>query len=303
MSSASGVGQLIFYRLVYGAFTGTVAASVALIASVVPERRTGITLGMMQAAVFIGSSAGVFFGGLMADSFGYRASFRAGAALVIIGGFLVYYGTHENFTPENKARGRTWPDIKTLFTLKAFFAAAAVMFSVQFCNTLINPSFPLVVKQLYPRIQNINSMTGYIVAVSALAGALSSALFGHVVDKLGHKRILMICCAGTALASSGHFFAKTITELFLVRILFGLSIAGMLPAANALINTIINRNSIGKAYGIVTSISMLGIAFGPLAGGYIAAAAGLRAPFIAAAAAQILLGLLIIIFVKPGKHT
>ncbi len=88
------------------------------------------------------------------------------------------------------------------------------------------------------------------------------------------------------------------------RVLFGLAVAGMLPAANAMIHQIIDRRSIGKAYGLATSLSMTGAALGPLSGGILARGAGLRTPFLATAVLQLLLGLVVVFFIqgRPDKR-
>ncbi len=301
MSYVQTVGQLVVCRLLQGAFTGTIAASVALVASVVPRRRSGMTLGMMQAAVFIGSSIGPLFGGLVADAYGYRVSFQAGAALVFLGGLFVLFGTEENFVaPDEKTAGNA-PGFKSIFLLHGFFAAVLIMFSVQFSNTLVNPSFPLIVKDILPDVSNLNSITGAVIASAALAGAVSSVLLGFAGDKIGHRKVLIGCCIGACAASLGHYYAASLNELFAARILFGLAVAGMLPAANAMIHSIIDHRNIGKAYGLANSISMVGIALGPLAGGYLAKIGGLRMPFMFAAACQLLLGWMIFVYVKKEK--
>jgi MFS transporter, DHA1 family, multidrug resistance protein len=299
MSFVRTVPQLIACRLIQGAFTGTVAASVALVASVVPQRRSGLTLGMMQAAVFIGSSIGPFFGGVIADAFGYRTGFRMGALLVLIGGLFVYFGTHENFIGSGSRIQGSNIGFKRIFFIEGFLTAVVVMFAVHFSNTLINPSFPIIVQEILPNTENLNSITGSVIAAAALAGAFSSAFLGFTGDSIGHRKILIACCIGACAASAGHYYADTLNVLFFWRMLFGFSVAGMLPAANSMIKEIIDHKSIGKAFGLANSISMAGLALGPLAGGYIAKTAGLRTPFAFAAISQFLLGLLIVFLIKP----
>ncbi len=97
MSFACSVPQMIFFRVLQGVFSGTLAASIALVASVVPMKRIGFALGMMQAAVFVGNAAGPLIGGVLADHFGYQDSFRIGALLTFMGGMLVVFGTREDF--------------------------------------------------------------------------------------------------------------------------------------------------------------------------------------------------------------
>lgn len=300
MSLVRTVGQLFACRLLQGVLTGTVSASVALVASVTPEDKSGFALGMMQAAAYIGTTAGPLFGGVLADLYGYRAAFRAGALIILIGGILVLLGAKEIFTPQQNDKNQT-PGLMKVLSTKGFLMAVIVLMGVQFSNSMISPSFPLIVKDILPSQEKLNSITGTILAAAALFGAFSAALLGHIGDRIGKKKVLIFCASAASFSSVGHFFAYNIPILFLVRILFGLSVAGMIPAANGLIYNIIDKEYIGRAYGMAASISMMGFALGTFAGGTIARVAGLRVPFLAVALFQILLGVMVRSFVKTEK--
>ena len=302
MSIVRNVGQLVACRLLQGAFTGTVAASVALVASVTPQEKSGFTLGMMQAAAFIGVTIGPLFGGIMADIYGYRAAFRAGAGIIFLGGLLVALGVREDFVPPDNVTGGKPMGFLEILAIGGFLVAAVIQFGVQLSNCMINPSFPLIVKEVVPSAKNLNSITGSVMAAAALAGAFSAALLGLMGDRVGHKKILIICCITAAVASAGHFFVFNLSSLFAVRILFGLGVAGMLPAANAMIHRVIDKKHIGRAYGVATSISMTGLALGPFAGGAIARAVSLRTPFLVVAVLNVVMAFLIGNFVKTQEQ-
>ena len=78
MGMIDDVYQLLILRLLSGAFTGTISASISLVASALPGRKLGFGLGMMQVAVFLGMSLGPWIGGMIADIVGYRLTFIAG---------------------------------------------------------------------------------------------------------------------------------------------------------------------------------------------------------------------------------
>ncbi len=304
MSLARTLPQLVFFRMLQGMFSGTLAASIALVAGVVPRSRSGFALGMMQAAVFIGNAIGPFFGGLAADGFGYRASFRIGALLTALGGLLVLLGTHDPFIPAARRSGDRSPGFRAIALLPGFLISVAVLFGVRLCNSLANPSFPLIVSTLLktPAQQdNLNSITGAIIAGAAVAAAGSAAILGYVGDRMGRRRVLIGCCLAACAASAGHYFASTLGGLFAARLLFGFAVAGMLPAANAMIHAVVDPRSIGKAYGLSTSLSMLGTAVGPAVGGTLAMSCGLRIPFLATGAAQLGLAGLILAFFRDPK--
>ena len=87
MSMSHTVNQLILYRLLQGVFAGTAPASMALVASVTPKKRIGFTLGMMQAAVFIGTTIGPLFGALFPTCTDIAPPFARGRWLSFSEGF------------------------------------------------------------------------------------------------------------------------------------------------------------------------------------------------------------------------
>ncbi len=298
MSYSRTVPQMILFRVIQGAFSGTLAASIALVAGVVPLKRSGLALGMMQAAVFMGNALGPFFGGMAADAFGYRVSFRIGALLTLLGGLMIVFGTHERFKAPDRHSTAENPGFLKIIRLPGFLISVVVLFSVRLSNSISNPSFPLIVGDIIDSSRNLNSITGSVIGAAAIAAAVSSAILGHAGDRLGRRYVLVGCCIVACLASIGHYAARDLPTLFLVRILFGFSVAGMMPAANAMINEVVDPRSIGKAYGLATSLSMLGSALGPTIGGSLALHAGLRIPFLVTAGAQLGLAVLVLHFLQ-----
>ena len=66
-----------------------------MVAAYTPERRSGVALGSLSAAVYMGSMAGTFVGGMFAEYFGYRYAFFASGFLLIVAGLLVFVGAKE----------------------------------------------------------------------------------------------------------------------------------------------------------------------------------------------------------------
>lgn len=302
MSYVQSVQWLVVCRLLQGMFTGTVAASVALVSSVTPPKRKGLTLGMMQTAVLIGFAMGPLIGGVAADAWGYRVTFRIGSGIILFSMLFVLFGTSE--PSRRKTDGGKPPTprtIRQIISSHGFLAAVIVLFSIRFSNTISNPSFPLIIKEIAVNTLRLNSLTGTIIFVVALSGALSAAVLGVFGDKWGHKKILIVCSCSTAVLSFVHIFIHTIPVLIVVRALFGLSVAGMIPAANVIIHKSLPEDSIGKGYGIASSLSMVGLALGPFIGGWAGREFGLRAPFGITAACQLAVMIMIIFAIKSSN--
>ena len=306
MSHARGVGDLVVLRLLQGTLTGTVSASITLVAGVVPEKRSGFALGMMQAAVMIGNCVGPFVGGFVAHYWGYRGAFAAGAAVLLVGGLLVFYCCQENFDPHAaRAAQRADGGMLRMFANGSFVVAALVLVSVRLSNSISGPVFPLMVADILGPLadQLKDKTTGMIMGIASLSGACGAGLLGHFGDRVGHRRVLVGSSVLAAAASLLTAYADSIAGLYAIRILFGFAVAGMMPAANAFIRQASPSNSMGRAFGLAGSVGMLGLAAGPLLGGTLGKDYGLEMPFVATAVCQLAVAGLVLACVRaPARR-
>ena len=68
-----------------------------LIACTTPQDKQGYALGIYSSSLFSGDMTGLFLGGFMAATFGYRNSFDLSAILVLGTALLILFGTREDF--------------------------------------------------------------------------------------------------------------------------------------------------------------------------------------------------------------
>lgn len=289
-SLARSVSDLVVLRLLQGTLTGTVSASITLVAGVVPERRSGFALGMMQAAVMFGNCIGPLVGGFVAGAWGYRGAFRIGAAILLVGGVLVLCLCQEDFQRHALPQtGAARPGLAVWLASAGFLTAVIVLVSVRLSNSIAGPILPLVVQDILGPLRDVakDRTTGLVIGIASLSGACGAGLLGHFGDRWGHRRVLIATSALAAAASVLTAGVHTLPALYAVRIVFGFAVAGMMPAANAFIRRAAPSHSIGKAFGLAGSIGMLGLAAGPFLGGWLGKTWSIRAPFVATAICQI----------------
>ena len=291
MGMIGNVYQLLILRLISGAFTGTISASTSLVSSVLPGKKLGFGLGMMQVAVFLGMSLGPWIGGLIADAFGYRMTFIAGGVILLFGGILVFAGAKENFTRPSTASLKRSESMRTLFTLPGFVSLMLIFLLFNFSIHIAIPIIPLFIEETGNLKTHVASTTGLLLAVTGATASISAAAIGYLSDRWGHKRVLIINLSITCLMWVTHAMARNIDQLLAVRILFGFAVGGNLPTMNALVGKLTPKESYGKAYGLMASMTSLGMTLGPLAGGIMASHMGLRWPFVVV---SLLLGLVVL---------
>ena len=299
MGLVSNVWQLLFLRLLSGATTGTIAASVALVSTVAPRERLGYALGIMQVAVFLGMTLGPWIGGLLADTVGFRYTFMIGGAILLLGGMLVLFGTREQFSRPSKETLAKGDPLLSMLAYGGFPAVLVLFFCFHFTVHFVAPILPLFIETMCDATRGgVASTTGMLFAVSGGMAALSAGGIGYLSDRIGYKRILLFHLLLTAVSMFLHGAAQSVFHLVLLRILYGLAAGGIIPTMNALVGRLIPPASYGKAYGLTSSMTSLGMAAGPLLGGIMASVWGYRWPFVFVGALMIAVALTVVLSIR-----
>ncbi|MHB8994373.1 MAG: MFS transporter [Armatimonadota bacterium] len=300
MGLVQNVYQLLALRILQGVLTGTVTASVALISSIVPTRRAGFALGLMQTALFIGNSIGPLAGGPIAQQYGYRLPFVFAAGLLLAGGMLTWLAVHEDFDPnEMQASGDGRSTLWQVLTLAGLPTMLLLLFLVQFSGAFVTPILPLYIERISGLLPGkATGLTGYVFGLGGVSAALAATVLGRMGDKLGYGRVLVVCTLLTGVMMIPHGLAHTWQQLLFWRLCVMFVGAGTIPATNALIRIMIPRHACGKAFGIAQSVSCLGWGLGPAVGSSLAAEYGMRQPFFIVGGMFIVLSVVVAIAMK-----
>jgi DHA1 family multidrug resistance protein-like MFS transporter len=286
--------QVLALKILQGCITGTVAAATVLTASIVPVPQIGYRLGLLQMAIFMGNSIGPLLGGTIADLAGSRISFLATSVILMIASYIVMKNVEEDFAPKPRSKSllrNAVPDFSALSSNRALLALIVVVFFIQFANSVAGPIIPLVVLDMTRSIKGAGSLSGLIIGVAALGGALGSVFAGRISGKAGYSKVLLLCIAGAFAFSLPQGFASQPWHLFVLRFFSGFFMGGTMPTANALIAAHAEQGKQGSIYGLSSAMSGAGNAAGPAFGALAASLVGYPAIFFATAAILGILGL------------
>ncbi len=284
---ASHPWQLVVFRGFGGIFTGTVAAATVLVATTVPKDKRGYCLGMLQSGVLIGSAVGPVIGGTVADFFGYRAAFFVTSGLLAGGAGVVFLFVRENFTrtpSSERFLRRIVPDFGVLRASPELVALIAVVGTVHLSSSVLLPMLPLFIQSLAKGGVMIGSITGLVIGMRAFSGAFAAATIGRISDKVGYRRVLLICMLAGMAAHVPLIFVTNYWQLLVLRIIGGFFLGGTIPSLNALIAIKAESGQQGAVYGLSASFGSAGGAIGPALGAVVAAAWGFDAVFLLTAA-------------------
>lgn len=302
MSLATSPWHLLILRFVEGGVTGTVTASMTLVASTTPKERMGFGLGMMQMAVFSGGSVGPLLGGILADQIGYRPTFVVAGSMLFIGGLIVLTQVHEQFT--RAARGGTIDEepalrLRALLLSSSMLAMTGVMFTLRTASGAIQPIMPLYVEQLAGSASGLATLSGLTLGVAGLTSALASVTLGRLADRIGQRPVLIVASLAVGLLYLPQAFAHSVLQLIVLQGLFGVAAGGILPSANAIVAHLTPPERRGAVYGFTAAATSLGGSVGPLIGSGMTAAVDIRYVFVVSGILMLIAGAWALYAVRP----
>ncbi len=135
------------------------------------------------------------------------------------------------------------------------------------CATHSGPIFHTV---SYAIACGIPAMTAVsIYSLEGLAGMGGRLGFGILGDRLGAKHVLVAGLLIQAFGALGYFYAHSLAEFYAVAALFGFTYAGIMPLYSVLARENFPLRMMGTIIGGTSMAGSLGMATGPLLGGWI----------------------------------
>ena len=145
--------------------------------------------------------------------------------------------------------------------------------------TLVMPFLPLYFEQLgVTDVGEISLWAGLSLGVTPAITALMSPLWGRLGDRYGRKMMIERSLASFVLVMTAMAFVTRPWHVFALRAVQGL-FAGYGALALTMAADSAPRNQTGYAIGFIQSAQRLGPALGPVIGGVVAQAVGLRRAF------------------------
>jgi MFS family permease len=148
---------------------------------------------------------------------------------------------------------------------RQFAVLAATFFAC--CLAHSGPIFHVV---SYVMVCGLPAMAAVSVySLQGLAGLGGRLLLGVLADRHGAKPVLIGGLLLQALAIGAFLPANTLGEFYAVAAVFGLAYGGVMPLYAVLARDYFGPRIMGTVFGAATMVSCLGMAAGPLVGGWI----------------------------------
>ena len=135
------------------------------------------------------------------------------------------------------------------------------------CAAHSGPIFHMVSYAVTCGIPAMAAVTIY--SVEGLAGLGGRLLLGVLADRLGVKPVLVAGLVVQAFVMAGYLYVNQLEEFYGLAVIFGIAYGGVMPLYAVLAREYFGQQVMGTVFGAATMASAVGMALGPVAGGWI----------------------------------
>jgi MFS family permease len=135
------------------------------------------------------------------------------------------------------------------------------------CMAHSGPIFHMVSYAMYCGLGSMAAVSIY--SVEGAAGLGGRVLIGMLADRFGAKRLLIITLALQSICIAAYLKVNELQEFYALAVIFGVAYGGGMPLYASIARDYFGQHIMGTVFGAATMLSSLGMALGPVAGGWI----------------------------------
>ncbi len=273
---ASRATSLLGFQIGYGLLIGLSAGAffAPMIAAVTGwfETQRGLAVSLVSAGMGMAPLTVSPFAGWLVSHYDWRTAMGtiglAAWALLIPAALFVRNppaSVQENRAPGPRVVPPADGGLRNALLSPQFLALGGIYFLC--CAAHSGPIFHMM---SYAQLCGLSTMTAVSVySVEGLAGLGGRLLFGVAADRFGAKRVLVVGLLAQAIAIATFVAIRRTGEFYLLAIFFGAAYGGVMPLYAVLAREFFGQRIMGTVFGAATMLSSLGMALGPIVGGWI----------------------------------
>ncbi len=295
MGLARSPEMLLVFRVMQGFLTGTVTANLTLVVTATPQHKMGLALGLMNSGVFAGATIGPLIGGIVADSFGFRASFFIAAALMLFSFLVALVFVREDFKPGQAGLFRFIRGLGPFLKERRFITTLGLIALLGFARFMLRPVYPLFIEEIASSRLGIATQTGIVNAAAGVAAVVAGIVIGRMADRGKKYRLGFFCLLFAGFLRLPQGFARQVWQLIPFRFGSDFFAAGVDPILNTLLAQHTSPERRGTAFGLAGSMKAIGWSSGSMLGAAVAAFWGFKATVVVNSVVFVLAALLLIL--------
>ncbi len=298
------VEWICLIRFVQGVCAGSIAAMQAYALRSTKVQEQGQILGKLQSSVAAGTLLGPVLGGILIDYRGFDCVFTLGSISCLLVFFAVALLLPEDKNvPFKKSTGKSTKQVTSppLFSLPVLLCLLAL---AQLAKRLPSSFFAIYGQEV---LEASSLQIGILYGLTGLAILLFAPYWGRYFDRANNTQIknslLLICTMAGLSQFAFSFVEQSLLLAGLLRFIWGIFLAAILPLLFMQLRKLVTTNEIGKSIGMGHSASKLGALIGIGIGAISISLLAINQGFSMIAVTYIIMIILIVIYTKKkGKE-
>lgn len=271
---ASMATSLIGFQLSYGVIVGLAAGAffAPMIATVTGwfDTQRGLAVSLVSAGMGVAPMTVSPFAGWLISTYDWRTALAVigiAAWILLIPAALFVRKAPQAQSGEaaDDVPNEAGSSVGKALTSPQFIVLGATFFLC--CAAHSGPIFHMMSYAMLCGMSTLAAVSIY--SVEGLAGLGGRLLLGILADRVGVKVILVLGLFVQALAIAAYVFISRLGEFYALAIVFGIAYGGVMPLYAVLAREYFGQRIMGTVFGAATMLSSLGMALGPLGGGWI----------------------------------
>ncbi|SUP44200.1 MFS transporter [Veillonella criceti] len=258
--------QLLATRALMGFANGFMPAAMTMVSLSVAKEKTGTALGIFQTGLIVGNVIGPSLGGLIEAAVGMRPVFFIAGIVLFIASAVVFFFVKEpkvteEATVTTSSFREDWHFVKQR---KVLTDLLWLFFIMQSAILMLQPILALYVGQLQGTMEGAALLSGMILSIGGLAGAVTTNLWAAFGQRKGYFKAVCYALCGTGLFLFLQSMPLGITWFGSLQILVGCFIVGVNPLLSAAVAHYTEPAFRGRVFGMTTTANQFGSMVGPL---------------------------------------
>lgn len=258
MGFARNVWQLFLLRVFQGATSGFIAANLGFTVANTPDERKGYAGGLLQSSHSAGTIVGPLVGGVISDLFGFREVFFAVAFFSIVSALLIAALVKEINKIQNEKIEGLFEVLREVASTPAYRYPMIMIVFTQVGIFMTFPLIPFYLEYLGAPRSYLSSLTGVMVGISGVFNIIFAPLWARWSDRKNISNLIRKASLILALVMLLHSIAFNYLLLFPLRIVLGMSIAGLVPLLYTYLGKAAKQEKIGSIMGFASSANLFG---------------------------------------------
>lgn len=280
LGAVTGPWQLLAARAFQGFANGFMPAVMTIVSLSVNEKRVGAALGLFQTGLILGNVVGPFCGGLIENFVGMRPAFSVAAVVVALATLAVLLFVKEpNVALHNKpqlelqpegttsttpAKTSLWEDFRIVRQNGVLVQLLWIFFFMQCAIMMLQPILALYVGKMQGSMDGAAMISGTILSIGGMAGALTTNLWVRYGQHKGYFRTISLCLVGSGTVLLLQSLPFGVLWFGALQILVGSFLVGVNPSLSAAITLNTDAEFRGRIFGMTTTAQQFGSMVGPL---------------------------------------